>query len=70
MASDVEFVVDSQRIRPKDSEVFRLYSDNTKIKNITGFSPKYDIKTGLKETCDWFTNPNNLKKYKTDIYNV
>ena len=29
-----------------------------------------DIRSGLQETIDWFTNPGNLRKYKADIYNV
>ena len=70
MNSDVEFVVDSQRIRPKNSEVNRLWCDNTKIKNLTGFEPKYTIEDGLKETIEWFCNSDNLKKYKPNIYNL
>ena len=70
MNSDVKFVGDIQRLRPKNSEVFRLWGDNTKIKNLTGFSPQYTIEQGLTETISWFLDPENLKKYKADIYNV
>lgn len=70
MESDVKFIEDEERIRPKNSEVFRLWGDNSKIKKITGFSPNYSIEDGLKETIDWFLDEDNLKKYKTDIYNV
>jgi len=70
MNADVKFVEDSQRLRPKNSEVFRLWGDNTKIKSLTGFSPEYSLEQGLKETIDWFTNPDNLKVYKSHIYNV
>jgi NAD dependent epimerase/dehydratase len=70
MNADVKFVEDEQRLRPKDSEVFRLWGDNSKIKSLTGFEPLYDIEKGLKETIDWFLNPENLSKYKADIYNV
>lgn len=70
MNSDVEFVTDEQRLRPKNSEVNRLWCDNTKIKELTGFRPEYDIRRGLEETVKWFSNPENLKKYKADIYNV
>jgi len=70
MNSDVEFITDEQRIRPKNSEVNRLWCDNTKIKELTGFEPKYTIERGLEETIKWFSNPENLKKYKADIYNV
>jgi NAD dependent epimerase/dehydratase len=70
MGSDVKFLTDEQRLRPEKSEVFRLWCDNTKIRELTGFEPAYDIRTGLKETIDWFTRAENLAKYKADIYNV
>jgi NAD dependent epimerase/dehydratase len=70
MGSDVEFLTDEQRLRPGKSEVFRLWCDNSKIKKLTGFEPAYDIRQGLQETIDWLTLPENLAKYKADIYNV
>lgn len=70
MHAEVEFVEDTQRLRPKNSEVFRLWGDNAKIKSLTGFEPAYTIERGLQETIDWFSDPENLKKYKADIYNV
>lgn len=70
MNSDVEFVQNAARIRPKNSEVFRLWGDNSFIKNETGFSPKHSLEQGLKKTIAWFLNPENLKFYKTNIYNV
>lgn len=70
MNSDVEFITDEQRIRPEKSEVFRLWCDNSKIRDLTGFEPQYSIREGLKATIAWFTRPENLIKYKADIYNV
>jgi len=70
MNSDVEFITDKQRIRPGKSEVQRLWCDNTKIKNLTGFEPQYSIKQGLEKTIEWFLQEENLKKYKANIYNV
>ena len=70
MGSDVVFVQDDQRLRPKDSEVFRLWCDNRLIKELTGFEPKYDIRQGLEQTIEWFTQKDNLGRYKADIYNV
>jgi len=69
MQSDVEFITDQQRIRPKDSEVFRLWGDNTLIKELTGFKPEYSIRQGLELTCEWFFK-NSLANYKVGIYNV
>ncbi len=70
MASDVEFLVDEQRLRPEKSEVNRLCCDNRKIKALTDFAPQISLEDGLRRTVDWFSAPGNLKKYKTDIYNV
>ena len=70
MKQDLKFVEDEQRIRPKSSEVFRLLGDNSKIIKLTGFSPQYTMEQGLTETIEWFLNSDNLKKYKSDIYNV
>ena len=70
MKSDVQFIEDTQRLRPQNSEVFRLWGDNTKIKTLTGFVPQYTIEQGLRETIEWFLISDNLKKYKADIYNV
>ena len=70
MKSDVSFVTDDIRLRPKNSEVFRLFCDNSKIKKIAGYSPEITIENGLQKTIEWFTQPKNLKRYKAEIYNV
>ncbi|MDP1844463.1 MAG: NAD-dependent 4,6-dehydratase LegB [Sediminibacterium sp.] len=70
MHSQAEATIDESRIRPEKSEVQRLWCDNSKIKELTKFQPQFTLKSGLKETIKWFTDPENLKKYKTDIYNV
>ncbi len=70
MESDVTFILDEQRVRPEKSEVFRLWCDNRKIKALTGFSPAYDLESGLQKTIEWFVKPENLLKFKFDVYNV
>ena len=70
MKSDVEFVQDKARLRPKKSEVLRLWGDNSLISTLTKWGPKYTIQKGLEETINWFTQEKNLKKYKSEIYNV
>jgi len=70
MGSNVRFVTDEQRIRPENSEVFRLWCDNTKIENLTGFKPQIEIREGLQRTIDWITQPDHLRDYKAEIYNV
>ncbi|AMK77761.1 MULTISPECIES: NAD-dependent 4,6-dehydratase LegB [Methylomonas] len=70
MASDVEFLVDEQRLRPEKSEVNRLWCDNSKIRQLTGFAPQVTLEEGLRRTVAWFGSAENLQKYKADIYNV
>lgn len=65
---DVKILCDDQRLRPEKSEVNRLWADNTKIKELTGWTPKYSIDRGLEETIKWIKD--NMDKFKTDIYNV
>ena len=61
-------VCDEQRLRPEKSEVNRLLGDNRKIKALTGWAPKYDLKAGLAETIEWLRG--HLASYKSDIYNI
>jgi len=65
---------DEERLRPKNSEVERLWADNTKAKELFGWHPVYSghdgFKRGLTETIDWFTQPGNLHSYKSGIYNL
>lgn len=69
MDADVNYVVDPERIRPSKSEVFRLCGDNTLITSLTDWRPRYALDDGLRETIAWFSQPGNLAKYKSDIYN-
>ena len=70
MGAKAEIVQDDIRIRPSGSEVFRLLGDHTKATQLAGYKPRVNLRDGLKETVEWFTNPANLARYKTDIYNV
>lgn len=70
MNANVKFVEDTQRLRPQKSEVRRLWGDNAKIKELTGFSPIYSLDQGLSETIAWYLDKNHLTYFKSDIYNV
>jgi NAD dependent epimerase/dehydratase len=65
-----EVVQEKERIRPEKSEVNRLWCNNDKIRSLTGFVPEYNFEQGLKETIEWYRRPENLAKFKTDVYNV
>jgi dTDP-glucose 4,6-dehydratase len=70
----VEIESDPQRIRPENSEVERLWADNRKAKELTGWTPAYGgiegLKKGLQETVVWFTKKDNLRQYKPGEYNI
>lgn len=68
IGKEVEIICDVQRVRPEKSEVNRLWADNSKIRELTGWQPKYTLEVGLKETIQWIEN--NMKYYKPEIYNV
>ena len=63
---DVEF--DDERVRPPLSEVERLWADNRKLLEMTGWVPRYAIERGLAETVEWLRG--NLGYYKPHIYNL
>lgn len=67
---DAKIKQDSQRVRPEKSEVYRLYGSNEKLKNHTGWVPENSLKEGIKKTIDWYSKEENLKQFKTDIYNI
>lgn len=69
MHADVTWVTDPARIRPGKSEVRRLLGDASKLRALSGWSPRYTLEEGLQKTIDWFTRPENLSRYKSDIYN-
>lgn len=70
MGADIKWTVDPDRLRPRGSEVFRLLGDNSLITSMTDWRPNFTLEQGLQKTIDWFTIPDNLKKYKSGIYNV
>ena len=73
MNKDVNIIEDNERVRPKNSEVDRLFSDNSLAKKLMPWKPKYAGKKGFEEglqnTIDWFSKPNNLSKYKSNTFN-
>ncbi len=74
MGVSVELISDEVRMRPEKSEVERLWADNSKAKEFFGWQPTYGgregFRRGLNETIEWFTQPNNLRSYKSDVYNL
>ena len=65
---------DEARLRPANSEVERLWADNSKARQQLGWSPEFGdldgMRRGLEKTAQWFMDPANLARYKADVYNV
>jgi NAD dependent epimerase/dehydratase len=70
----VEWAVDEARLRPAQSEVERLCADNSKARALLGWVPEYSgvtgVERGLRKTIEWFADPDNLKQYRANRYNV
>lgn len=70
MKSDMKINQENKRTRPSKSEVFRLCCDNAKAKKLINYQPNHTLEQGLEKTIEWYTDAENLKKFKTEIYNV
>ncbi len=57
-----------ERVRPAQSEVFRLICDNTKAKELAGWTPQYSLRDGLVQTIDFVSR--NVSLFKTGRYAV
>ncbi len=72
--AEIDVVSDSSRQRPEKSEVDRLFADNTKAKTLLDWTPSSSseegFEAGLEKTIEWLSVKENLRKYKSDIYNI
>ncbi len=69
MGVTADFLEDTQRLRPKDSEVMRLIGDSSKLRQRTGWRPRHSRAEGLARTVEWFREPANLARYRLNEYN-
>ena len=74
IGKDVICEIDKKRLRPKKSEVDHLLSANNFAKKIINWEPEFKnksgFKRGLQQTIEWFSKPENIKLYKSDLYNL
>lgn len=74
--SNINFKVkiNPNRLRPKNSEVFKLIASNKKALKLLNWKPKFKNKVNfgkaLKTTFDWYKDPSNLKNFYIDDYNL
>ena len=68
------FKIEKSRIRKSQTEVENLKANNKKAKKLLKWEPKYGkligLNKGLEKTIKWFSNPENKRKFKNNIYNV
>lgn len=65
---NIKIIQDEKRLRPKNSEVFRLKCDSSKLQSTTYWQSKISLEEGLKLSIEYFKE--NLASYKSEIYNV
>ena len=74
MDREITITTDEHRLRPAKSEVERLLAANDKARRLTGWQPRYGgregLERGLGETIDWFTQPENLARYRPGTYTL
>ena len=64
----IDIINEKQRMRPVNSEVERLFCDNSKLCTHTDWKPKYSLKQGLTDTIEWISR--NQHHFKQDAYNI
>ncbi|MCJ7507927.1 MAG: SDR family NAD(P)-dependent oxidoreductase [candidate division Zixibacteria bacterium] len=64
----LKVVIDKKRIRPKKSEVDRLFSNSKKAERLFNWKPKTRLEDGLRKTILWMEK--NIGRYKEKIYNI
>lgn len=74
MGKNLILIHKEERFRPKNSEVERLWADNSKAKRLIGWEPEFSgvagLEKGLLKTIEWFSNIDNLKRYKVGNYSI
>lgn len=74
MNVELTIKTDEQRLRPEGSEVNRLFGDNSRLRDLTGWQPAYGglegFRRGLAITAEWFSDPANLARYRPGSYAV
>ncbi len=74
MGVQVEIVTEEKRLRPERSEVERLCAANAKARELLGWQPRYaqldGLRRGLLQTIAWFNAPENLARYRPEIYTL
>lgn len=68
IGKEKEVIIESQRLRPVNSEVERLWCNPAKAKRLLGWEPKVPFEEGLQKTITWIEN--HLFLYKPEQYTL
>ena len=68
LGNRIKIQPDKSRIRPRKSEVERLFSDSSKARRLFGWQPRVKLEDGMEKTIIWYRK--NLNRYKAHLYNI
>lgn len=68
MNCEKRIIQDARRLRPPESEVFKLVSDNSKAKRLLGWTPTTPVEDGLLQTIRFVES--NIQLYRPNEYTV
>ncbi len=66
LGKEIDIITESERLRPEKSEVERLWCDNTRARDLLGWSPAVPLEEGLLRTIAWFRE--HLGLYRPNHY--
>ena len=74
MGHNPKIITQDARLRPKDSEVNRLFCNFSKAERQLGWRPLHSdlggFKVGIKKTIDWFSIEKNRNLYKSEKFTL
>jgi NAD dependent epimerase/dehydratase len=74
MGVRIDIECDAQRLRPDASEVERLFAGTAKAERLMQWRPAFGgrdgFRRGLEETIAWFSDQQNLRRYRIDGYSI
>src|SRR5204863_2548536 len=59
---------DAARVRPPQSEVERLRADPSLARELLGWAPRVELRSGIARTIEWIER--NVGKYRVDEYAI
>jgi NAD dependent epimerase/dehydratase len=72
LGTEVAVQEEEHRLRPALSEVNRLWADTSKAERLLDWKPRYSgregFERGIRLTAEWFSDPQNLARYRPGTY--